>query len=67
MAYVNIPFWKFALGLTITAIPLTFLEQTNPKWAWAYALILVLGFATVGGNVEGLATAANYFSKELQS
>ncbi len=65
MAYAQIDFWQFALALGITAIPLTFLERTSPKWAWVYVLVLVLGFAVVGRNSQGLQQASNYFSGEL--
>lgn len=63
--YATIPFWQFALAVGVTAIPLTFLEQTSPKWAWVYVLILVLGFAIVGENARGLQKASDYFSREL--
>jgi len=63
MAYENIEFWKFGLAIAVTAVPLTFLERTNPRWAWAYVLVLLLGFATA--NARGLTKASNYFSKEL--
>ena len=65
MGYSEIPFWRFALAVAITAIPLTFLERSNPRWAWIYALILVLGFAVVSRNAKGLQRASAYFSKEL--
>ncbi len=66
MVYREIPFWQFGLGVAVAAIPLGILEQTNAKWAWAYVLILVLGFAVVGKNAEGLDKASRYFSREMR-
>ena len=65
--YAKLDFWRFALAVGITAIPLTFLERTSPKWAWIYVLILLLGFAIVGENARGLRRASDYFSKELST
>jgi hypothetical protein len=65
VGYTNIEFWRFALAVGITAIPLTFLERTSPRWAWTYVLVIVLGFAVVGANARGLQQASTYFSKVL--
>jgi hypothetical protein len=63
--YREIPFARFALGLGIAAIPVLILEREAPKWAWAYVVLLMLGFLVV--NTDAVARGAAYFSSQLRS
>jgi hypothetical protein len=62
--YLKINFWTFGLALAVVSIPVFFLRESNPRWAWAYValimLMLVITYRT------GMSAFANYFSSALK-
>jgi hypothetical protein len=62
--YREVPPGRMILALVVVLAPLFVLEQQgNSRWAWGYALLILLGFAVY--NYPGLARAANWASREL--
>lgn len=63
IGYQSVDFWRVALGLGVTTIPLFYLEKQNERWAWGYAVLLVMGFLVT--HYGGITQAATYLSKEI--
>jgi hypothetical protein len=62
--YLQINFWTFGLALAIVAVPVFFLRENNPRWAWAYVALILLMLAITYRT--GVAAMANYFSRALK-
>ena len=62
--YSDMGLMRFALGVMVAGLPLYFLQGQSVKWARAYVVLLVLGFAVT--HWQSLGRATRYASKELQ-
>ena len=62
--YVDIPFWRFFLGLVIVAIPVAVMEHSGEtKAANAYLALVLL--ALLIGNWRGVEAFSNFVKREL--
>jgi hypothetical protein len=62
--YLQINFWTFGLALAVVSLPVFFLRENNPRWAWAYVFLILLMLVTFYRT--GVAAMANYFSRALK-
>lgn len=62
--YVDIPFWRFFLGLMIVALPVVVMEHSGETKAASAYLVLVL-IALLIGNWRGVEAFSKFVRREL--
>jgi hypothetical protein len=64
VGYSVIPFWPFALGTVIVAVPAALMEGESRKWATGYVFLILLMFAVF--HWQGLSAASGFVQRELR-
>ncbi len=62
--YVDIPFWRFFLGMMIVAIPVAVMEHSGERRAASAYLVLIL-VATLVANWRGVEAFSGFVKREL--
>ena len=61
--YPKISFTRYALAGAVILVPALLLERTNERYAWAYAVVVLVGLVVF--HWRGVTMAATFTSKAL--
>ena len=62
--YVDIPFWRFFLGMMIVAVPVAVMEHSGERRAASAYLVLIL-VATLVANWRGVEAFGSFVKREM--